>query len=260
VDMYHGGVELPAQVAVGGMGLATTADSLSCIKALVYDRREISLKELTEAVRNNYAGHDALRLKLLNTTARYGNDDDAVDMIAVTLFNAATAAVHKLNENAGPDQDRFVNSYFSYTSHVSNGEIYGATPDGRRAGEPFSDGLGPVQGMDIEGPTKLFNSLLKLDYSHLTGALATNCKINPSLFNTASGALSLKHLLKAYLRSGGPQIQINFVRQEDLINAQKDPRAHRDIVVRIAGFCEYFVNLDFNQQNEIIKRTEYTAM
>jgi len=254
-DMYHGGAELPAQVAVGGMGLATATDSLSCIKALVYDRRETTLRELTEAVHSNFAGQEALRLKLSNTAARYGNDDDAADAIAVTLFNTATAAVHALNGD--PARDRFVNSYFSYTSHVSVGEISGATPDGRKAGEPFSDGLGPVQGKDTGGPTKLLNSLLKLDYSNLTGALATNCKINPSLLGTAAGSLSLKHLIKTYFQNGGPQIQVNFVRQEDLIDAQKNPQAHRDIVVRIAGFCEYFVNLDYRQQNEIITRTAH---
>jgi len=256
-DMYHGGAELPAQVAVGGMGLATAADSLSAIKALVYDRREITLRALTEAVHSNFAGQEGLRLKLSNASPHFGNDDDTVDAIAATLFHTATAAVHALNTDRS--RGRFVNSYFGYTAHVSAGEISGATPDGRKAGAPFSDGLGPVQGKDTEGPTKLLNSLLKLDYTYLTGALATNCKISPSLFNDAAGALSLKHLLKAYLQSGGPQIQVNFVRQEDLIDAQKNPQAHRDIVVRIAGFCEYFVNLDYHQQNEIIQRTEHGA-
>ena len=258
LDMYHGGVELPAQVAVGGMGLATATDALSAIKLLVYERKEIGLRELVEAVHSNFAGQEALRLKLSNAAPHYGNDDDAADDIAVSLFNTATAAVHALNID--PARDRFVNSYFSYTSHVSTGEISAATPDGRRAGEPFSDGLGPVQGKDTEGPTRLLNSLLKLDYRYLTGACATNCKISPSLFGTASGTQSLKHLIKAYLASGGPQIQINFVRQQDLIDAQRDPQAHREIVVRIAGFCEYFVNLDYRQQNEIIKRTAHDGL
>jgi len=159
--------------------------------------------------------------------------------------------------NDGSVEDKFVNSYFSYTAHVSFGETLGATPDGRKAGEPVSDGLGPVQGKDTEGPTKLFNSLLKLDYRHLTGANATNLKISPTLMSTEAGVSAFKNLIGTFLRNGGPQIQINMVRHEDLVDAQINPGKHRDIVVRIAGFCEYFVNLDFNQQNEIISRTEH---
>jgi formate C-acetyltransferase len=244
------------QVAVSGSGLGTTVDSLSAIKTMVFDRKEISLKDLTEAVHRNFEGQEALRLKLSNLPPHYGNDDDLADRIASTLFNTATAAVHALNDGT-VEEGRFINSYFGYTGHVSAGEVTGATPDGRKAGEPLSEGLGPVQGKDTEGPTKLFNTLLKHDYSHLTGALATNCKISPSLFNTKSGAAAFKGLLKAYLKNGGPQVQVNFVKTEDLIDAQKDPQKHRDIVVRIAGFCEYFVNLDFNQQREIIMRTEH---
>ena len=256
VDMHQGGAELPAQIAVGGVGLGTAVDSLCSVKTLVYDLKEVSLKELTQAVRDNFKGREKLRLKLSNLAPHYGNDDDFADGVASTLFNAATAAVHALNDGTVPE-GRFINSYFGYTGHVSTGEITGATPNGRRAGEPLSEGLGPVQGKDTEGPTKLFNSLLKHDYSHLTGALATNCKINPSLLNTKAGMSAFKTLLKTYLRNGGPQVQVNFVRQEDLIDAQTNPQDHRDIVVRIAGFCEYFINLDFNQQNEIIMRTEH---
>ena len=255
MDMFQGGSELPAQVAIGGLGLGTAVDSLNSIRAMVYDRHEISLYDLTDALRSNFAGQEALRLKLSNMAPHYGNDDDSADCIASTLFNTATAAVHALNNGAA--EDKFVNSYFSYTSHVSVGETISATPDGRKAGEPLSDGPGPVQGKDTEGPTKLFNSILKLDYSHMTGAYATNCKLNPSLFGTKAGSLAFKNLMKAYLKSGGPQVQVNFVKQEDLIDAQKNPQEHLDIIVRIAGFCEYFVNLDYIQQNEIIKRTEH---
>jgi len=254
-DMYHRGSELPAQVAVSGSGLGTAVDSLSSIKTMVYDRKEISLSDLTEAIHNNFAGQEALRLKLSNIATYYGNDDDFVDSIASDLFLTATGSVHALND--GSIEDKFVNSYFSYTGHVSFGETLGATPNGRRAGEPISDGLGPAQGKDTEGPTKMFNSLLKLDYRHLTGANATNCKISPSLLNSKSGEAAFKNLIKTFLKNGGPQVQVNFVRQEDLIDAQKNPNKHRDIVVRIAGFCEYFVNLDFHQQNEIIMRTEH---
>jgi formate C-acetyltransferase len=222
---------------------------------MVYEREEISLADLVKAVKSDFEGNEALRLRLGNAATHYGNDDDATDAIAQTLFLTATEAVHSLND--GTVEDKFVNSYFSYTAHVSLGEAQGATPDGRRAGEPLSDGLGPVQGKDAGGPTKLFNSLLKLDYRYLTGANAINCKISPSLVDTKTGTMALKNLIKAFLKDGGPQVQINLVRREDLIEAQKNPGKYRDIVVRIAGFCEYFVNLDHSQQNEIITRTEH---
>ena len=254
-DMYHRGPELPAQIAIGGMGFGTAVDSLSAIKSIVFDRKEIGLADLTKIIKSNFKENEALRLKLSNLTTHYGNDDDTVDTIAQTLFQTATEAVNALND--GTLEDKFVNSYFGYTAHVSFGETLGATADGRKAGEPLSEGLGPVQGKDAEGPTKLFNSLLKLDYSHLTGANATNFKISPSLLGTKTGVMAFRNLIKTYLNNGGPQVQINLVRQEDLIEAQKNPAKHRDIVVRIAGFCEYFVNLDFNQQNEIINRTEH---
>lgn len=254
-DMYHGGSELPAQVAFSGIGFATGVDSLRAIKSMVYDRKEITLRALMDALHNNFAEQEALRLKLINTVPHFGNDDDSVDDIAAALFNATTAAVHALND--GTLEDKFVNSFFSWTTHTSVGETFGATPDGRRDGEAFSDGLGSVQGKDTEGPTKLLNSMLKLDFGHLTGAIATNLKINPALLQTNTGLHAFKSLIKAYFKRGGPQLQINVVRQEDLLDAQKNPQNHRDIVVRIAGFCEYFVDLDCHQQNEVIKRTEH---
>jgi formate C-acetyltransferase len=103
------------------------------------------------------------------------------------------------------------------------------------------------------------NTLLKLDYKYLNGANATNIKVNPTLFSTQGGTKALKDLLLTYLRDGGPQVQVNFVSREDLLDAQVNPMKHRDIVVRIAGFCEYFIYLDARQQDEVIARTEHGA-
>jgi formate C-acetyltransferase len=256
-DMFRSGPELPRHVAIKGVGLATLVDSLSAIKNVVYDRKHITLEELIRATENNFRDNENLRQYILSTTAHYGNDDDIVDTMAAKIFDTFTAEVYNLND--GTIGEKYVSSYFGYTNSVSVGEVTGATPDGRLAGEPVSDGLGPSQGRDIEGPTKFFNTMLKLNYSHLNGSLATNIKINPSLFNTNGGILALKNLLKSYLFDGGPQVQINFVTQEDLIDAKINPQKHRDLVVRIAGFCEYFIYLDVNQQNEVIMRTEHSA-
>jgi formate C-acetyltransferase len=254
-DMYHGGLDLPRHVALGGSGLATAADSLIVIKKMVFEQKKLDFSELVKALKTNFAGQEGLRLRLMNVTESYGNDEDEVDGITAELFRVFTHEVFELNKTSR--DERYVSSYFSYTASVRDGELTGATSNGRLRGAPVSDGLGPTQGRDTNGPTKLLNSLLKLDYTRLNGALATNLKLTPSIVNSGSGTAALKTMLKTYLAKGGPQIQLNFVRKEDLLDAQKDPQKYRNLVVRIAGFCEYFVNLDFSQQNEIIKRTEH---
>jgi pyruvate-formate lyase len=255
VDLFQGGAEVAGHCPVGGVGLATAVDSLSAIRHLVYEKKMLTLDELIDIVHNNYEGAEDLRQYILNNVPHYGNDDDSVDQLAVNLFNLLTKEVFDLNDGTIPE--KYVSSFFSYTQSVSLGEVTGATPDGRKSGDPLSDGLGPAQGRDICGPTRLLASLLKLDYSYLTGALATNIKVNPTIFGTRGGIMAFKSMLETYLKKGGPQIQINFVRQEDLIDAQQNPWKHRNLVVRIAGFCEYFIYLDRNQQNEIIQRTAH---
>ncbi len=252
-DMFQGGAEVAGHIALGGVGLATAVDSLEVIKKLVYDEKKLTLDELIDAVHSNYEGKEDLRQYILNTVSHFGNDIAEVDDIATNLFDTFTTEVFNLND--GTIDEKYVSSYFSYTQSVSLGEVTGATPDGRLSGEPLSDGLGPAQGRDTRGPTRLLDTLLKLDYSNLNGALATNIKINPTLFNTKGGIAALKNLLKTYLDNGGPQIQVNFVTQEELLDAQVNPYKHRNLVVRIAGFCEYFIYLDMNQQKEIIQRT-----
>ena len=183
----------------------------------------------------------------------YGNDDDSADLIAKKMFDAAMADVKAYN---GMDvRERFISSLFSYNGHISGGESLGATPDGRRFGDPISDCLSPVQGRDTCGPTATLNSFLKLDMGGITGAHAMNMKINGTLLRDKAGTDALKALIEAYLEADGPQLQVNFVNAEDLIAAQKEPEKHRDLVVRIAGYCEYFVNLDRKLQSEIISRT-----
>lgn len=254
-DMFRGGALCPSHVAINGYGLATTADSLCVIRTLVYEQKLVTLEEIYQAVKKNFDGCEEL-LHLIDTkTYKFGNDIDEVDEIAQKLLYHLVDKVYSWND--GRDPEYFVTSFFSYTRNVSIGEATAATPNGRRDGAALSDALGPSQGCDVNGPTRMLNSVGKFDTSHLTGAVATNLKINASLFQDKSGTEALKALLKVYLFEGGPQIQVNFVSLEDLKDAQLHPENHRDLVVRIAGFCEYFVNLDLKQQQEIISRTEH---
>jgi formate C-acetyltransferase len=254
-DIYHGGSEIAEHIPLSGYGLATATDSLMTIKTIVFDRKELTLNELINMVENNFKGQERMRQYILNNIPHYGNDDEYIDNMAARILDVFTTEVFNLND--GTILQKYVSSYFSYTGAVSSGEMIGATPDGRLAGEPLSDGLGPVQGRDSQGPTKFFNTMLNLNYSYLNGALATNIKVNPSLFSTNGGTIALTDLIKTYLHNGGPQVQVNFVSRADLLDAQINPQKHRDLVVRIAGFCEYFIYLDINQQNEIIQRTEH---
>ena len=251
-DFFNGGTALGPFVSFGCSGLGTAADSLLAIRRHVFEEKDIPLSRLSDALRANYQGYDDVRA-LMQDRLSYGNDDDSADLIAKKLFDAAMADVKAYNRQ--DCRERFISSLFSYNGHISGGEALGATPDGRRHGDPISDCLSPVQGRDTCGPTATLNSFLKLDMGGVTGAHAMNLKVNGALLKDRAGTEALKALIRAYLYDRGPQLQVNFVNAEDLLAAQKEPEKHKDLVVRIAGYCEYFVNLDRKLQGEIIART-----
>ena len=257
-DMHHGGSALPAHWSIYAHGLGTLADSLAAIKKFVYDDKKLTLDRLIEVLDANFAGYEDIHTLLDRGTPNFGNDIDVTDEIANRVFYALTKAIFDLNSLG--DEDKYVATFFSYFSHVLAGEVTKATPNGRMAGQSLSDSMAPTQGKDVNGPTKMLNSILKIDPSYITGGYALNLKINPTLTKTQQGAEALKALLKAYLLSMGPQIQVNFVDAEALREAQSHPETHRNLVVRVGGYCEYFVNLDRTLQNEIIERTVHDAV
>ena len=140
---------------------------------------------------------------------------------------------------------------------VELGEMTPTTPNGRLKGEAISDCIGPSQGKDSSGPTALMNSIFKMETKDITGAFALNMKISPSLVKDREGTEAVVRLLQTYIREKGAEVQFNYVDVSALQEAQREPSKHRDLVVRIAGYCEYFVNLDYKLQNEIIERTLY---
>lgn len=254
-DLFCGGALCPAHIALNGYGLATAVDSFMVIRKLVLEKKLITIQELHRAMQDDFIDHEALLACIRHEVVCFGNDDDQADALASDLLRNLLEAIYAMND--GSREEKFVTSFFSYTRNVSIGEATPATANGRRDGEALSDALGPSQGCDIHGPTRMLNSVAKLPTQRLTGAVATNLKVNPSLFSTPAGTAALKSLLKVYLRRGGPQIQVNFVSLDELKDARLHPERHRDLVVRIAGYCEYFVNLDEKQQQEIINRTEH---
>jgi formate C-acetyltransferase len=263
-DLFQGGSALAPHFAMGGNGLGTASDSLSAIRTFVFEQKRFTLAQLSDMLQNNFRGEESMRTLMEQQTPAYGNDLDEVDSLSKQIFDAFNERVFSYNQDppavdpvSGKAMPRYVSVFFSYNSHVSIGEVTGATPNGRRKGKPISECCGPTQGKDVHGPTKMLNSALKLDFSKVTGAFAFNVKVNPSWAQKASGRLILTSLIHSWLQGGGPQMQFNMQKLEDLRAAQVRPELHRDIVVRIAGYCEYFVNLDTQLQNEIISRTEH---
>ncbi len=257
-DMHHGGSVCPTHWSIYAHGLGTLADSLAAIKKFVYDDKRITLDHLIEVLDANFEGYENIHAMLDRGTPAFGNDIDGTDEIANRVFWELTKTIYELNLLG--EEDKYVATFFSYFSHVLSGEVTKATANGRLAGQSLSDSMAPTQGKDVNGPTKMLNSVLKIDPSYITGGYALNLKITPTLAKSAQGTKALKGLLKAYLMSMGPQIQINYVDADSLKDAQVHPELHRDLVVRVGGYCEYFVNLDQTLQNEIIERTMHDAV
>ena len=257
-DMHQGGARYAAIRSAGGFGLGTAVDSLTAIKHHVYDQKSISLEDLRDAVLANFEGYEALR-RALGSSPAFGTDDAQADAIAERVFDHFCDTVHSYNEKLDAP-GRVATVFFSYNRHVDMGEIIVATPNGRRSGEPMSDAIGPTQGRDEKGPTALLQSVLKLDHSKVTGAFALNMKLSPQSVRGRTGFDALKALVRTYVGAKGVQMQIAVLDPAELRQAQLDPDAHRRLIVRVAGYSEFFCNLDKGLQDEIISRTSHEAV
>ena len=254
-DMFQGGAELGTHWSFYAYGLGTLADSLAAVKQVVYTDHLLSIEALAEALHENFRGEEALHQTLSTRMPHYGNDTDAADLEGKYVLRVFDDLVLSYNRPDCPE--KYVSTLFGYFFHIYHGEITGATPNGRLRGEPFSDSMGPSQGKDVSGPTKLLNSALKQDFSTMTGGYALNVKINREHAQGARGRAMLTGLVRTYFDQGGAQLQIVFLDNEILRKAQKEPEKYANVVVRIGGYCEYFVNLDRTLQNEIIERTAH---
>ncbi|NQU27267.1 MAG: formate C-acetyltransferase/glycerol dehydratase family glycyl radical enzyme, partial [Candidatus Marinimicrobia bacterium] len=194
-----------------------------------------------------------MRSKLLDETPRFGNDNDYVDELAIRVFESFFQAVDgKPNAKGG----HFRINLLPTTSHIYFGSVIGATPDGRQAGKPLSEGISPVQGADRKGPTAVLKSAGKLDHIR-TGGTLLNQKFSPQLMADEIGINKVADLIRSYFRLDGHHIQFNVVTADTLKKAQKNPDEHRDLIVRVAGYSDYFVDLTEELQNEIIRRTAH---
>jgi formate C-acetyltransferase len=238
-----------------GVAPATCADSLAAIKFHVFDRGSLSMGELLDALRADFAGHEKTRLMLWNRSPKFGNDDAYADGILEQIFDLFFAAVDgRPNTKGGV----YRVNYLSTTCHVYFGSVTGATPDGRRCGEPHSDGISPAQGADRRGPTAVIKSAARMDHGR-TGGTLLNQKFTPKLVEGEDGIRRMAHLVRSYFKLDGHHIQFNVVTADTLREAQANPEKHRDLIVRVAGYSDYFCDLTPALQNEIIARTEQTG-
>ena len=251
-DYNNGGARYNTSY-IQGVGLGSLTDILTSIKYNIFDKKELSFAELFEATEENFIGRSKLRSKLINHTPKYGNDDDYADEQAIRIFNIFLKAVNgKPNRNGG----HFRINMLPTTSHVYFGSVTGATPDGRLAGKPLSEGISPFQGADRKGPTAVVKSASKIDHLK-TGGTLLNQKFTPALLEDDKGLDSLVHLVRAYFRLNGHHIQFKVVTADQLREAQKHPEEHKDLIVRVAGYSDYFNDLGEELQEEIIRRSEH---
>ena len=238
------------------VGIGSLTDCLAAVRQTVFDDRAMGLGDLVAALDANFQGHEILRQRLVNRTRKYGNDDDYADGLAVRAFDALVEEVDGRPNTKG---GRYRVEMLPTTSHVYFGSVTGAMPDGRKAGLPLSEGISPVQGADRHGPTAVFKSAAKMDHLKTGGALL-NMKFTPALLAGDGGIENLAHLVRAYFKMNGHHVQFNVVRAETLRRAQAEPEAYRDLIVRVAGYSDYFCDLARELQDEIISRTEHQAM
>ena len=241
---------------VQGVGIGSLTDNLTALKYHVFDKKNITMTQMLDALENNFESHEELRHDLIYETPKYGNNDDYADEQAKEIFNAFFEAIDNKPTVRG---GKFRINLLPTTSHVYFGSVINAMPDGRKAGEPLSEGISPVQGADRKGPTGVILSTAKLDHLK-TGGTLLNQKFSPSFFNTKEGITKFIKLIRTYFRMDGHHIQFNVVNADTLRKAQKEPEKYSDLIVRVAGYSDYFNDLGEELQNEIIKRTEHGSL
>ncbi len=261
-SMMEGCLENGKDVTAGGAkynrtgltacGTGNVGDSLMTIKKLCFDDKTVPLKALYDALEKNWEGYEDLRQTIINDVPHYGNDIEEVDELASWALGLFANIMSK---ETGP-RGRYSGGTFTMTANIYMGQMLGATPDGRMAGEPIADAISSRQGYDKNGPTAYLRSAAKLPHRALTNGDQLNIKFTPTSVEGDRGATKLRQLIETYFSLGGMQVQFNVVSTKALKQAQKNPDEYKNLVVRIAGFSTYFVTLNQMTQDDFIRRTE----
>lgn len=252
---YHAGGARYNTSYIQGVGVGTITDELSAIKKHVFEDKTLSMAALLDMLSADFAGFERERQMLLNRTPRYGNDDDYADDLMVRVFEAYFNAIDGRRNLRGGE---YHINLLPTTCHVYFGSVTGATPDGRRAWTPLSEGVSPVQGADRCGPSAVVRSVAKMDHAR-TGGTLLNQKFTPQVLANDEGLDKLVQLVRTYFKLDGHHIQFNVVDAATLRLAQQNPEQYRGLIVRVAGYSDYFCDLSATLQEEIIARTEHEA-
>ncbi|MFC2088100.1 trans-4-hydroxy-L-proline dehydratase [Calditrichota bacterium] len=238
---------------IQGVGLGSLTDILTSIKYNVFEKKHLTMSQLLNVLKSDFKGYEGTRNEFINHTPKYGNDDDYADENAIKIFEIFYNAVNGRPTTKG---GTYRINLLPTTCHVYFGSIVGAAADGRKAALPLSEGISPVQGADRKGPTAVLKSATKIDHIK-TGGTLLNQKFSPSFFQDEESIGKLASLVRGYFSMDGHHIQFNVVDADTLRDAQKYPEKYKNLIVRVAGYSDYFNDLGEDLQNEIIKRTEH---
>ena len=252
---YHNGGARYNPTYIQGVGIGTVSDALAAVKYHVFDKQDVTMDEMLAATGADFAGYEQLRNKLINHTPKYGNDDDYADCITEEVFNIY---YDLLNGRGNTKGGKYRVNLLPTTVHIYFGSVTGALANGRNAGAPVSEGISPTQGHDTKGPTAIIKSAARIDHAR-TGGTLLNMKFNPQLLADDESIAKLAHLIRVYFKLDGHHIQFNVITAETLREAQEKPEENRELIVRVAGYSDYFIDIGRELQDEIIARTEQQA-
>lgn len=237
---------------IQGVGIGTVTDCVASVKYNVYDEKNFTMEELIEAMEHNFEGYDYIYSLVHDKTPKYGNDDDYADDLMREIFDLYhDTIVGRPNMKGG----KYGIDMLPTTCHVYFGDVILATPNGRKAHKPVSEGISPEKSADTNGPTAVIKSCAKMDHLATAGTLL-NQKFTPNVVAGEAGLNNMASLVRSYFAMDGHHIQFNVVDRQTLIEAQKHPEDHKNLIVRVAGYSDFFRNLDKPLQDEIIERTE----
>jgi len=252
---YHNGGSRYNPTYIQGVGIGTVTDSLAAVKYHVFDEQDITMDDLLAAMQADFDGYEQLRHALVEHSPKYGNDDDFADTITEEVFDAYYSL---LNGRPNTKGGKYRVNLLPTTVHIYFGQVVGALPCGRKAGQPVSEGISPSQGSDSHGPTAVVKSAARIDHAR-TGGTLLNIKFNPQVLAGDDGIDKLLSLIRSYFKLDGHHVQFNVINAQTLREAQQNPDQHRELIVRVAGYSDYFVDVGVDLQNEIIARTEQQA-
>ncbi len=253
LDLVDAGAKYNLGPVLTGIGLAVTANSLAVLKKLVFEEEVVSMEDLLKALENDWVGYDALREKALEVP-KYGNDKDYVDDIAIEIANyyyKKGTSFDDINGNA------FNTAFMGISNYLPTGKVVGATPCGRKARKPLSEGVSPFAGSDKSTPLAAMRSAAKLNQDVHSGGTLLNLRLSEDLVRTKRGQSNLGSMVQSFFALGAFHVQFNTISTEVLLKAQENPEAYKDLLVRVAGYSTQFVNLSRQMQDAIIERTAH---